>query len=73
MADILNFIILVSVTIIIMGALISPMADFFIRANSSGDGGTGNVTGAMYSLSVLVPLLFIVAVILIIWANSKKK
>jgi len=74
MADIVNFVILLAVTIIVVGAFIAPMADFFIATNATGIGaGTpGNLTGAVGTLSGLVPVIFIVAVLLIIWATAKK-
>ena len=73
MADLVNWIIIVAVSIIVVGAFISPMADFFIATNASGDGLPGNLTGAVGTLSALVPLLFIVAVLLIIWSSAKGK
>jgi len=71
MADLINFVILLAVTIIIVGAFIAPMTDFFIATNASGTNTSGNLTGAVGTLSALIPVLFIVAVLIIIWSRAK--
>lgn len=73
MADLVNFIILVAVSIVLVGAFIAPMADFFIATNATGNNTPGNLTGAVGTLSAIVPLIFVVAVLLIIWNTAKGK
>jgi len=74
MTDLVNYVITVALVIIFVGALMGPIADFFIGANRTGDaaGYQGNVTGAVGTLSALIPIMFIVAVLIIIWANARK-